>query len=146
MGRTTAPLVKGILLRDYDSKRNPNLQPFIDSANMLVNRVKVLAAADSIAYLDSELEIIERWLSAHGYVMTDQNYQQSKTLQSSAIYQGKTGMHLEASKYGQYAMDIDYSGVLRQLNSNVKIRFYWLGKREQEQLSYDERNDTLSGL
>ena len=142
MARTTPTLVKGLLLRDYDSKRNPSLQPFIDSASMIIDRVKVLAVKQRINYTDAQLELIERWLSAHGYVMTDQNYAQTKILTSSALYQGRTGMRLEGSKYGQYAMSLDYSGSLSQINSSAVIEFTWLGKREQEQISYDDRNDT----
>src|SRR3954470_15912665 len=101
MSRTTPSLVKGILLRDYDTRRNSDLQPFIDSASMIIDRVKVVSAQEGYSLTDSELELLERWVAAHGYCMSDQPFAAKKTLSATATMHGKTGMRLEATKYGQ---------------------------------------------
>ncbi len=145
MARTTPSLVKGILLRDYDTRLNPDLQPFIDYANLLVTRVNTVATENGYTLGTDLLEMLERYLAAHSYCMSDQTFAVKKTLSSSATMHGKTGMKLEATKYGQQALTLDYSGSLDEMNSSGKIEFTWLGKREQEQSTYDDRNFSTTG-
>jgi len=142
MARTSQGAVQAILLDDYDSVNSPSLQPFIDTANVIVSRVATCATAKGKTLSSTELELIERWLAAHGYAMVDQPYQSKTTQQASATFQGRTGMGLEATKYGQQALSVDYSGCLKAIASGNRktAGLTWGGKAESEQLDYDERN------
>lgn len=141
MARTTDTLVKGLLLLDYDANRSPSLQPFIDTATVLVDRVAVCASALDEALTVAELELIERWLSAHYYVQSDQTFASKSTSGASATHHGQTGMRLENSKYGQGALSLDTTGCLDQLanKSNAKARAHWLGRPPSEQTAYEDR-------
>lgn len=138
--RTDADLVKGILCLDYDTKRLPDLQPFIDTASSIVDDLETMCVNEGSPLSSNKLELIERWLSAHGYCCTDQPYAMRKTGNASGMFQGQTGKRLESTKYGQMALTLDPSGNLDTLNNNNRIRFSWLGKTEQDQLTYYDRN------
>jgi hypothetical protein len=141
--RTSKSKVQGVLLSDYgpdEQGREPSLEPFIKSANVIVNRVATCATARSLTLTSDELELIETWLAAHLYVMADQNFSSKSTSGASASFQGQTGMYLEASKYGQMAMTIDYSGCLRAISAGKRASAAWIGKTKTQQLDYDERN------
>lgn len=58
---------------------------------------------------------IERWLSAHFLAIRDRQVESEKIgNEYSAKYQGKTGMFLSATLYGQMAQDLDTSGKLKE--------------------------------
>lgn len=126
--------------KDYDSTDLPSLTKFILTASVIVDRVVTCAAAKGITLSASEQELIEMWLSAHFYCMSDQPYSSKSTGGQSASFQGQTGMYLEGTKYGQNAAMVDYSGCLVNISKKQKARTVWLGKTESEQLSWDERN------
>ncbi len=138
--RTTATDVEELLAANWDDETS--VTPYIQTANMLVNRVVVLAARlpSPIVFTAAELELIERWLAAHCYCQTDMLYQSKSTGGASASFQGQTAMHLESTRYGQMAMDLDYSGVLATINKRQVAQMYWLGKPPSEQLDYDQRD------
>ncbi len=142
MARTTTTLVQAVLEvgQAYDTVNNPSLQPFIDSASVIVDRVATCAINRNKTLTDAELELIERWLSAHLYVMSDQQYASKSTSGASASFQGQTQMHLEASKYGQNALDIDYSGCLTAISKRQVASGFWMGKRPSAQTPYDQRS------
>lgn len=137
MARTTSNNVSAILLEDYDT--NNSLTPFIETASTIVDTVNNCASLKGISLSSTQLELIERWLAAHYYVMSDQNYRSKRTEGASAVYQGETGKYFEASKYGQTALSIDYSGCLKSL-MNPRVGVYWLGKELNEQQTYNQRN------
>lgn len=138
--RTDSDLVKGVLCMDYDTKRLPDLQPFIDTASSIVDDLATMCSNEGNPLSSSKLELIERWLSAHAYCCNDQPYAQRRTGQASGLFQGQTGKRLESTKYGQMALTLDPSGNLDTLNNNNRIKFSWLGKSEQDQLTYSDRN------
>lgn len=138
MARTTESNVQGILGNDYDP--DIVLTPFIDTANVVVSRVSTCATRKGITLSTTELEILERWLAAHFYVMSDQTYQQKKTASAFATYQGQTKMNLEASKYGQTAMTIDPSGCMAAIGKAAFAGATWLGLPPSEQTDYVDRN------
>lgn len=145
MARTTAEAVKALLTPggDYDLVNNPSLTPFIESATLIVNRISAAATAASKSLNADEKEMIERWLAAHFYVMSDQNYTSRSTAGASGSFQGQTGSYLEASKYGQMAISLDYSGMLYSLTSGPNRRTAkatWLGKPVSQQIDYEDRN------
>lgn len=141
MARTTAAAVQEILGDDYDGSRN--LRPFIDTANVMTTRVNTCASDKGITLTTTELELIERWLAAHAYSISDQPYSENYTGKARGVYQGRTGMYLESSKYGQMAVNVDYSGCLAGLASEEgsnRVRAVWLGKPPSEQIDYEDRD------
>jgi hypothetical protein len=143
MARTNTNLVEELLSTggnggDYDG--TTDLNQFIDTATVIVDRVAACAVRKGKALTSAELELIERWLAAHAYAMIDQPYLQKLTEKSMAKFQGKTGMRLEATKYGQMASDIDYSGCLESISKRQTISIGWLGKPPSEQIDYVDRD------
>lgn len=136
MPRTDADAVKGILLTDYDTKKAPSLVPFIETANVMTTRVAALAVAAEDPMSATELELLERWLAAHCYCMSDQPYSSRSTGGASGSFQGQTGKGLEATKYGQMALELDPGSYL----TATVVGMTWMGKAESERLDYDERN------
>lgn len=137
MARTNSTAVEGILLADYDSGNS--LTPFIEAASLIIDRVETCADDKELPLTDTELEMIERWLAAHLYVMSDQNEAETETLSSRVKYQGQTAMHLDSSKYGQTAMVMDFSGCLKELGA-PRVSAFWLGRRPSDQTDYVDRD------
>lgn len=127
--RTSDVLVKGLLMTDYDTKRNPPLDQFINSANSLVNRLAGRAAENGVGVTDGDLILIETWLAAHAYCMVDQPYSSRSSGGASGSFQGQTGMRLKATKYGQMALDLDPTGFLANLEATgtAVASMDWLG-------------------
>lgn len=111
--RTTELAVKGII--QVDELVAPSLVPFIDSANSLVTELCVPAGYD-----DTRLELIERWLSAHFYAVTDPRLTSEHFGDINVKYQSKVDLHLDLSHYGQQAMLLDTAGALSDLNQEAK--------------------------
>jgi hypothetical protein len=147
MARTNAALVGGVLLGDLDPFAD--LTPFIESASVIVDSVSAKAAGSDTPLTEAELELIERWLSAHSYAMSDQPYSSKSTGGASASFQGQTGKYLEATKYGQMAVTLDRSGTLRMMGQSTaagggtelsrSAGGFWLGRTPDEQTPYWER-------
>lgn len=137
--RTTVDKVRDVLVSGKDYDGSTDLQPFIDTAVVLADRVSSLDA-DSI--LDSTtLERIEAWLAAHLYCTPDRPRQSLSRGGANASYQGQTGMHLESTYYGQSAMDLDFTGTLRKINGgNVRAAASWLGRPPSSQTDYVDRD------
>lgn len=142
MARTDATAVVALMLpgKDYDTRRSPSLTPFIDTANALVTRVATCAATKGITLSAAELELLERWLSAHFYCMSDQTYSSRSTGGASGSFHGQTGMALDATKYGQTAQMLDSSGCLVSLSKRQTAGAFWAGKRPSEQTAYEDRS------
>lgn len=128
MARTNTTLVQGILLKDYDAVDSPDLDPFIATATVIIDRVNTCATSKGYTLTDAELELMERWLSAHCYCASDQPYSARSTSRASGTFQGQTGMRLEGTKYGQMALTLDPSGCLKSIVSNHHARGVWLGR------------------
>lgn len=145
MARTTATAVKDVLRLgteggDYDDVNNPSLTPYIDSVSLFVTRVAACATAKGKTLNAAELEMIERWLAAHAYALSDQTYASSSAGGASASFHGQTGKGLESTRYGQHAMDIDYSGCVRAVSMKKTAGGFWLGKPPSDQIDYDQRD------
>ena len=139
--RTNDGKVKGILLRDYDLKRKPSLEPFIATANVIVDRVAICAVGKSITLSVAELELIERWLAAHFYKYAwDRQFASKSTGGASGSYGGQTAMHLNGTTYGQNALMVDYSGCLTNLSETQQADGFWLGKAPSDQTDYSDRD------
>lgn len=138
MARTDATLVKAILLRDYDSRNNPSLTPFITSASMIVDRMVLCATESGITFSDAELLEIEGWVAAYRYTHNNPVY-------SSKSTDGRSGSFLREDSKNPYkagALEMDPSGCLEQLlgpKKGIVPNFSWMGKTENEQQDYWER-------
>jgi hypothetical protein len=137
---SSAGAIQGVLLNDYDSENDPSLQPFLDAANSLMLRVIACATRKRTPLTSEEKEIITTWLAAHLYAMSDQPYTEKQTLSARGKFQGETKMYLEATKYGQTAVNLDPSGCLVAVSNRVKARIYWMGKPPSEQTDYVDRD------
>lgn len=139
--RTTDDLVKETLApgQDYDLDGNPSLDRAIKAANLVTDRVAACAVRKGITLSAEELTEIETWLAAHYYVMSDQNYASKSTGGQLASFQGKTEKGIEASKYGQTAIDIDASGCLAALTLRARASSEWLGKNPSDQINWQDR-------
>lgn len=139
MPRTDSSSVQGILLENYDG--SSSLSPFIAAAGALTDKV---SSNDSDGILDAtDLELIERWLSAHFYAAGPDMLPQSKgTGRANASFQGQTGMFLKSTYYGQMAMLLDTTGYLGVLQQDAErgrgvASASWLGTRYK----YDESEE-----
>ncbi len=141
MSRTTSQAVKAILMRDYDTVDTPALASCLEEAEILTDDVEAYALARGVTMTAARLRVIEGNLAAHFYTGSDKPYQEEWTDKSKAIYQGKTGMYLERSYYGQKAVTLDRSGFLASLarGTTATATLTWGGKSVPEQLDYDDR-------
>ena len=145
MSRTTSTAVQGILLSDYgplEDGTEPSLTPFIDTASAMVDDVVDCAALKDIVLTDARLELIERWLAAHLYAVSDKPYTSKSTEGASASFNGQTATYLEATLYGQTAMRLDSSNCLNAVGAaETKVASgFWLGKPPSEQIDYRDRD------
>ena len=122
MARASVSDVRDIIPTEADL----DINPFIRTANILVDKID---AEDSGNILSSkELREIEIYLAAHFYAHRDQIAQSTQTADASATFQGKTGMYLEGTQYGQTAMLLDSTNWLKRNNSGrPKAGAFWLG-------------------
>jgi len=125
VSRTTPLAVQGILGKQYDALTD--LQQFIDTASAVVDDTVQCASQRKWLLSPAKQELIERYLAAHFYAAMDQLMSQKSTGQASATYQGQTAMSLDGTKYGQVAMNLDYSGCLSAISKRAFARGFWMG-------------------
>lgn len=127
--RTTTEAVMAVLApgKEYDLQTNPSLVPFMDAAQALCNQVARLAVHRRAGgYQSSELEVIERYLSAHFYLTSDKAYANKGDGGASASFMQQTGKRLDQTPHGQTALNLDYLGILNGINSNARARMFSL--------------------
>ena len=95
-----------------------DLAPFVRIASRLVDQIESNDVESKLATED--LKEIETLLAAHFYSFRDQQYSSRKTADASATFQGKTGMGLDSSLYGQGAKILDVTGFLDNLGKGVR--------------------------
>lgn len=140
--RTTGDAVIAVLGRDYDSDNAPAVDPYIESASSLVDEVVTRAADDGYAIATAKAELMERWLAAHDYCLSDRLYRSRNELGASGAFQGETGMGLDYTPYGQRAKAFDSSGWLVAIANGLVVGLAWAGKTAATQLTYSQRNGT----
>lgn len=111
--RVTATEVKEIISTSLEDLA---LAAFITAANLTVT--EKLTSNDVLS--DDQLKEIERWLSAHFLAMSNKDLQardanEEENLDASIKYAGKTGLNLDATRFGQVAKAIDASGILAEI-------------------------------
>jgi len=137
---TNATAVELLLGDDYDAQRVGGLQPFIDTANAIIDSVEACAGT---TLTESRLELMERWLSAHCYCQSDPTYANESKGGASGAYTGQTGMFLESTRYGQMALSLDSTGCLAEVTKpegRPVAGGFWMGKRTSTRRTYRERN------
>lgn len=137
MARTTIEAVQAVLGKNYDGKRRPDLRGFIDSASVVVDRVASMSlkksrVSDAGGMTASELEVVERWLAAHLYQHADPGYTSRSTEGASgSLMTGQQTRGYGATMYGETAMDLDWSGCLKNINQQQFAGGTHMGHRER---------------
>ena len=111
MARTTIAAVQKII--SYDAVLIPDIQPFIDDANVMVTNIIGTAASEAT------LEMVERYLAAHLIGISDPRIQSEQVRTIQASYQVKLSDGLGITHYGSMAMQLDTSGKLSRWNKAV---------------------------
>lgn len=140
--RTTITAVTDILGNFYVSGTSPSVQPFIDTATLLMDRVITCATAKGVTITDAEAERIEAYLAAHFFGHAQQFFTSKSTVSASGSFQGQTAMRLDASQYGQTAQMLDPSGCLTAITNKARAGILWLGKTSEDQISAEDRGYT----
>lgn len=116
MARTTAEEVQEIM---DTSLTTAQIDPYITVATNIVTEHLVGCGLG-----DTELEEVERWLTAHLIAITrERQASQEKLGDASITYAGVFGSHLNSTTYGQMAAMLDRCGVLASLGKRrMRIR------------------------
>src|SRR5262249_26877290 len=139
MSLTTTTAVSTLLGVNYDG--STDLQQYIDTADIVVQRMITCASQKGFTHTPQELEMIERWLSAHFYCKMDPLYNSNSTEGASGAYQRKSGGEgFESTDYGEAAVRLDDSGCLNAMGKRTTVSAFWLGKPVSEQIPYEDRN------
>jgi len=107
MARVTEAEVKKIISTTLTDEE---VTPLLDSANVLITAV----LADE-GYGDAILKEIEKWLAAHFVAIRDPQISKEKIGDVDAVYQGKTGLGLNHTSYGQQVMLLEHHGKLAEI-------------------------------
>lgn len=92
---------------------NEQVVRFHQAASTLID--STLTAEGYSADLLKEIEI---WLSAHFLAARDPRVRKEKFGDANATYQGKDGMGLKSSDYGQRVLLLDFNGVLAAIDES----------------------------
>lgn len=134
--RTTPALVEGII----DVQAGTDLTPFIATANMLVTAICTYPNSTTPnpytdGFAGSQMELIERWLSAHFYAIFDAQLTTAKAGTAGVGFQYKIDYGLKLTMWGQTAIMLDYLGGLAawdntaQIKRIIKVGIFWMGSR-----------------
>lgn len=130
--RTTANAVSEIV----KVKSGDDLTPFIEAANSIVTQ-----HCTDDAFTAAQLELIERWLSAHFYLVYHPAGLIERAGPVSKQIESRVDLGFDVTRHGQMAMRLDWSGALSALNEQAKkgaqitAGITWLGT------PYDEEDD-----
>ena len=105
-------MVKKIIDTDLTDEQ---ITPFLAAANTMVTDL-LLGENYSVTTLGE----IERWLAAHFVAVRDPQVTSEKIGDVQAAYEGKTGMGLKSTRYGQQAMVLDHHGILARMASGKR--------------------------
>lgn len=113
--RTDSAAVCAVLETSLDDDQ---VNPFIQTANIMVT--EYLGASSLSATL---LREIETHLSAHFVTLRDRMAAREQADGVGFTYQGKFGMGLDSSQYGQTAQVLDSTGTLAQISDENRVGF-----------------------
>lgn len=127
MARTTPELVAGVV----SVTEGADLAPFIDTASSLVDELLGESALST-----ARLELIERWLSAHFYLIhTPATASEGAGAGIQEAFQYKVDLRLQQTRHGQQVLLLDTTGAFASLNAQSSENgagrggpnFIWLG-------------------
>lgn len=109
-----------------------DIDVYMQSANAIIEDV-----LGTSTYTDARLALIEAWLSAHFYAISNKETSMETVGSVSEQYQYKLGLHLANTMYGQQAMGLDTSGKLAALNEkyrkgSVKASLHHVGEKQAD--------------
>ena len=90
-----------------------DVTPFLDAANMIVS-----GKSTGVEYSAADLKLIETWLAAHLACTKDPQIAKEKIGEGNWTYDGKTGMGLKSTRYGQQVSMLDYKSTLAELDGS----------------------------
>lgn len=127
--RTTVTRVLSILGGNYGSVNGitVELQPFITKANLQINQaLQLMLQMPSLPLLptNDDLTMMETWLAAYYYSMTDPLQTNQSTAGASASFVTEK---LDANRYKAGAIQADPTGVLQSLLNRQFARTFALG-------------------
>ncbi len=138
--RTTIPQVQKLLKNDWNPDHD--VSPYIETASNLADKIQAFADENTNVFTDATtMELVERWLSAHFYMVMNQEYSSKRAEGGAASFQGKSGMYLTSTIYGQQAVVLDSTGYLATIAESPRkmARLVWQGKNPSEQIPYCQR-------
>lgn len=118
------------LLLDWEA--GANLLTFIQTANILTDKVAECAIDKGTPLSAAVLKEIERYLAAHFYSVYDSRYLKKKTERASGEF--------ALLPFLDQAKLLDTSGCLDSFTSNKTARMDWLGKPPSTQIDYVDRD------
>lgn len=135
--RTTPERVKKVLQANYATRAAPSLDIYIQSANVLTNRLVREAAVEGISIDGETAGLIETWLAGYYYTKMDPLYLSKSTDGSGGSFQRNP----VRNDYLQSAVELDPSGLLLSLvDPSQTAGAGWLGKADRDRIPYDQRN------
>ncbi len=137
--RTTTDAVQTILGANFGNLPDgttPSLQPYIDQATVVVDRVLDCAASKGITVTSAQALQMETWLGAYYYTRMDPQYTSRTTKDASGAWK------IDGNEYARAAMDVDPSGCLVAIinGKGARAEMYWLGKPRSQQIDYVDRD------
>ena len=132
--RTTPGAVQDVLGTDWDQQRP--LTAFVAAANRVTTRLVTAAATDGVTIGATDAELIERWVAAYLYTLSDRLYTSRST-------RGKSGSFFFAKQENPYltaAKALDPSGLLGGVLDGQTADVTWVGTTEPDQRTFEDRN------
>ena len=133
MARTTPTNIGKIV--EVDNSVSVDLEPFITAANELVTE-----CCAGAGYSDARLELIERYLAGHFYVIRDPRVSSESAGVSASYLNPSVGFNLKGTKEGQQALSLDTAGGLAALSTRLEeghkkssVGITWLGTETEEE-------------
>lgn len=134
MSRTTSNAVESIIEVDAGD----DVTPAIEVATFLVGKHCVTAGGLSETTDAVELELVERWLSAHFYSVTVPRAKSEKAGPVAQTIESKVDLGFNVTRHGQQAMRLDSTGKLAALDRQAREgsarvgSVHWLGFTDDE--------------
>lgn len=128
-----SPTGNPMLQPNWDGQTS--LQPYIDKASLMVDRVVSCASRKSMSLTSGEAEMVERWLAAYYYTVLDPLYKSRNTAGGSGSF-----VRSDNNDYKQAAIESDPSGCLNAMMKQQRASGMWLGRVASEQTDADDRS------